>query len=239
MESKSDYIAEITGYIKKQEKLTPVGDNIVQNTCVLESLHPFPGYYGNNFPDKSHPRSIFFILGATYSFEDIARKTKIIKQRFDHDFNASEGKIIIGPYEYNCIRVKYLQSFNFLPELQREYMKENVKFHKEKNINKEAIIKINKIFQVFEKEEGIYGDAEDEYKCYLEVPEQLEWNSFTAITANIKNNLVNNMFDAAQGVFFRSKEIVDVIRIYDQEKDIEKMKKLRNMYLEEIRRTYK
>jgi len=230
---------EVTGYIMKQEKLVPVGDNIMSNTCVLESLHPFPGYFGSNFPDKSQPRSIFFILREEYTFEDIARKTKNIKQQFQHDFNASEGKILITPYEYNCIRVKYLPSFNFLPDLQKEYMDEKVKFHKEKDINKEAIIKINKVFRVYEKEEGIYKDVDDEFKCYLEIPIQPEWKTFDSITSIIKNNLVNNRFDAALGVLYRSNEIIDVIRIYDREKNPEKMKKLRNMYLEEIRKLKK
>ena len=239
MEPSSSNIIEVTGYIKKQETLVPVGDNIMPNTCVLESLHPFPGYYGSNFPDKSHPRSIFFLLREAYSFEEIARKTKQIKQRFPHDYNASEGIILISPYEYNCIRVKYLPSFNFLPELQKEYMEENIKFHKEKDINTKAIIKIDKVFRVYEKEIGIYRDADDNYKCYLEIPEQLEWKTFVSITSNIKNNLVNYMFDAALGVLYRSKTIVDVIRIYDREKDIKKMEKLREMYLEEIRKLYK
>jgi hypothetical protein len=239
MDAEAKFIIEVTGYIKKKEKLVPVGDNIVSNTCVLESLYPFPGYYGNNLPDKSQPRSIYFVLGEAYTFEDIARKTKNIKRRFEHDFNASDGKIIITPYEYNCIRIKYLRSFNFLPDLQSEYMKEKIKFHKEKEFNKEAIIKINKVFRVFEEEDGIYRDSEDAFKCYLEVPEKLDWESFASITADIKNNLINNRFDAAQGVFFRSKEVVDVIRIFDQEKDKNKMKKLRNMYLEKIRKIYK
>ena len=230
---------EVTGYIMKQEKLVPVGDNIISNTCVLESLHPFPGYYGSNFPDKSHPRSIFFILRETYTFEEIARKTRRIKQHFQHDFNASEGKIFTTPYEYSCIRVKYLPSFNFLPELQKEYKEENIKFHKEKNINKEAIIKINKVFRVYEKEEGIYKDVDDEFKCYLEIPMQPEWKMFDSITSNIKNNLVNYRFDAALGVLYRSNQLVDVIRIYDREKDPEKMKKLRNMYIEALRKINK
>ena len=235
----SDHIIEVTGYIMKKEKLVPVGDNIMSNTCVLESLYPFPGYYGSNFPDKSHPRSIFFITSEAYTFEEIARITKKIKQRFQHDFNASEGKILTTPYEYNCIRIKYLPSFNFLPELQKEYMDEKIKFHKEKNINKEATIKINKVFRVYEKEEGIYNDIDDEFKCYLKIPMQPRWETFNSITSNIKNNLINYMFDAALGVLYRSNEIIDVVRIYDREKDPDKMKKLRNMFLEEIRKLKK
>ncbi|MGM0497085.1 MAG: hypothetical protein ACQESJ_04150 [Bacteroidota bacterium] len=239
MENSFDNIVEVTGYIKKQENLVPVGDNIMPNTCVLESLRPFPGYYGSNFPDQSQPRSIFILLREAHDFEEVARKTKNVKERFPHDFNASEGKILIAPYEYHCLRVKYLSSFNFLPELQKEYMEENIKFHKEKDIKTEAIIKINKVFRVYEKEQGVYRDVEDDYKCYLEIPMQLNWETFVSITADIKNNMVNYMFDAALGVLFRSKSIVDVIRIYDHEKDVEKMKKLRDMYLEEIRKMNK
>jgi len=232
-------LIEVTGYIQKEEILTPVGDNIVANTSVLESLHPFPGYYGDNYPDKSQPRSIFILLNEPYSFEEIARKTKRIKRRFQFDFNASEGTIFISPYEYNCLRIKYLQSFTNLPELQKEYMNEHIKFYKGKDIRKKAIIRINKVFRVYESNGGIYKDADDPYKCYLEIPEKLPWEDFIRITRNIKNNLVDHMFDAALGVIYRSQELIDVIRIYDQEKDDSKMQKLKQMYLEEINRLYK
>ena len=235
----SNQFIEVTGYIQKEETLTPVGDNIVTNTSVLESLHPFPGYYGDNHPDKSQPRSIFILLNEHYSFEEIARKTKRIKQRFQYDFNASEGTIFISPYEYNCLRIKYLQSFTNLPELQKEYMSEHIKFHKAKDIRQKAIIRLNKVFRIYESNGGIYKDADDPYKCYLEIPEKLPWENFVRITHNIKNNLVDNMFDAALGVLYRSQELVDVIRIYDRDKDDLKMQKLKRMYLEEISRLYK
>lgn len=236
----NEHILEVSGYIRKQERLSNVGDNILQNTTVLESLQPFPGYHGSNLPDESHPRSIFILLSKEYGAEEMARKTKAVKSRFDEDFNASEGVIYISPYEYPCLRIKHLPSFHSLPELQMEYQKEGLKFYKEKAIeNQEAIIQINKVFQIYEKSDGIYQDAEHSSKCYIEIPEALDWEIFKKITHTIKNNLVKSNFDAAQGIFFRAGEIVDVVRVYDLERKIEKKQTLRNMYLEEIRRLHK
>jgi hypothetical protein len=232
-------LLEITGYIKKREKLSNIESKIIDNTLVLENLNPFPGYLGENFPDLSSPRSIFFVVTENYSFEDIARKTKRIKKQVRHKFNASEGTIYIHPYEYKCIRIKYLCAFKLLQELQELYRDEGVKFARYKKIDKDSIITINKVFSVEEQDEGIYWDCNTESKYYIELPENISWNNFQNITANIKNNLDQNNFDAAPGVFYRRKEVKDVVRIYDKERNLERANQLKAMYWEEIRKSYK
>ena len=57
---------------------------------------------------------------------------------------------------------------------------------------------------------------------------------FKKITLDIKNNVDNINFDAAQGVFYRKCGIVDVVRIYDQDKNVERLTTLRKLYLDEI-----
>ena len=230
---------EVTGYIKKLETLTTIESNTLENTLVLENLHPFPGYLGENFPDLSSPRSIFFVLSEDRSFEEIERKTKAIQQKVDYDFNGSEGVLYIHPYTYKCLRVKYLASFKHLKELQELYKKEGIKYARYKKIEKDAIITINKVFFVEEQDDGIYWDCNIGSKYYIELPEQISWDYFKQFTANIKNNLEKNNFDAALGVFFRRKEIADVIRVYDKERNLERANLLKNMYWEEIRRSYK
>jgi hypothetical protein len=230
---------EVTGYIQKEELLTTVEGKIIENTLVLENHPPFPGYHGENLPDEDSPRSLFFILNEKYSFEDIARKTKNVREKIKSKFNASEGTIYIHPYEYNCLRIKYLCTFKLLKEVQKQFKEEGIKYSRYKDINKEAIIKINKVFFVEEQEEGIYWDCNIDSKYYIELPEKISWDNFKQYTFNLKNNLDNINFDAALGVFYRRKEIVDVIRIYDTERTIERASKLKNMYWEEIRRSYK
>jgi len=102
-------------------------------------------------------------------------------------------------------------------------------------MDEKGIIVIHKNFYVQEMEEGIYSDLE-EVKSYLELPVNLSWETFKEFTHDIKNNLTNNNFDAAQGIFFRKKGIVDVIRVYDCQPGYERFKMIREMYLERIKK---
>lgn len=229
---------EVTGYIKKCEDLVNIDSNVAINTCVLESLLPFPGYHGKNLPDESEPRSLFFIITNNYSFEDIARLTKRVDGNFEENFNASIGTIYIQPYTYNCIRIKYLPSFKLLPKLQNIFQKEGVKFARYKKINDMGIIVVKKNFLVEEREEGIYFDMENQAKFYVELPEKLDWETFKNFTFHIKNNLIDINFDAALGVFYRLRGIVDVVRVYDRHNSLEKMRTLKAMYEEQVRRSH-
>jgi len=229
---------ETMGYIKKEANLTTVENNIVPETLVLESLNSYPGYYGKNLPEKPCPHSLFLIVDKSYSLEEIARITAKVKKEFLHDFDMSNGNIYLKRKTYACIRIKYLKSFHFIPELQTLLRDYQVKFMKKKKIDEKGIIVIHKNFYVQEMEDGIYSDLE-EVKYYLELPEKLSWETFKKFTHDIKNNLTNNNFDAAQGIFYRKKGIVDVIRVYDCQPGYERFKMIREMYLEEIRKKFK
>lgn len=197
-----DLNIEIFGYIKKEETLITVESNIIPNTFVLESLKPFPGYHGD-LPDKSQPFSLFLITTKDYSYEEIGRITKSICESISFNFNASHGYIHFKSETLFCIRLKYLRSFTFIPELQNFYKDGEIKFAKHKQINDSAIIVVNKTFNVAEIGEGIYKDLDDKSKYYFELPIQLSWEQFKKYTENIKYNFDNNNFDAAQGVFYR------------------------------------
>lgn len=237
MNNNNTYI-ETWGYIKKETRLTTVENNIIPETLVLESLHPHPGYYGENLPEKSCPRSLFLIVEQSFSHEQIARILSSVKKEFAHDFDMSYGNINFKSRSYSCIRIKYLKHFQFIPELQMLLKDHKVKYRKKKEIDEKAIIVIYKNFYVEEVEKGIYVDL-NEIKSYLELPVQIPWQTFKQFTHDIKNNLHNNNFDAAQGVFFRKKGVVDVVRLYDCKPGFERFKMIREMYLREIKKKYK
>ena len=200
----------------------------------MESSQSFPGYHGANLPDKSTPRSIFLIVSKQYTFEEVARITKKIKQNFKYDFNASVGNIYFKTTSYSCIRIKYLKSFTFLPELQNLYQNEGIKFARQKTINSPALIVINKHFYVEETDQGVYSDLEEESKFYIELPEDLSWDVFKEFTYNIKNNIDNSNFDAALGVFYRKHGIVEVVRLYINESDTDQIKVIQKYYTDLI-----
>lgn len=232
-------LIETTGYIKKEQNLTTVENNIIPGTLVLESLHPFPGYHGENLPEKSKPRSLFFVVSKDYTFEEIARITKKIKQNFQYDFNASIGHIYFKTTEYTCIRIKYLKSFTFLSELQGLYQDYGVKFAKQKMIDSKGLIVIKKHFLIDEIEEGLYNDLEEDSKFYIELPTDLPWELFKDFTLKIKNNIDNSDFVAAQGVFYRKQGIVEVVRLYICEGEMDKIKTIRKMYMDMIQKIQK
>ncbi|MFC2103817.1 hypothetical protein ACFLS4_00505 [Bacteroidota bacterium] len=232
-------LIETIGYIKKEQNLTTVENNIIPNTFVLESLHPFPGYHGANLPEKSKPGSLFLIVSKEYSFEEIARITKNIKQNFQCDFNASRGSIYFKTATYPCIRIKYLKSFTFLPELQGLYQEHGIKFAKQKIIDTKGLIVINKHFYVDEIEEGLYNDLEEDSKYYIELLKDLSWDVFKEFTLNIRNNIDNSNFATAQGVFYRKDGIKEVVRLYICEGEIDKIKTIQKLYNDLIQKKYK
>ena len=232
-------LIETMGYIKKEQNLTTLEHNVIPNTLVLESLHPYPGYHGANLPEKSMPRSLFLVVTEDYTFEEIARVTKKIKENFQYDFNASIGHIYFKTTSYPCIRIKYLKSFTFLPELQGLYKEHGIKFVKQKAINSTGLIVIKKHFYVNEIEESIYSDLEEDSKFYIELPKDLPWDIFKDFTLNIKNNLDNSNFDAAQGVFYRKEGIVEVVRLYICEGEMDKVRAIQKLYIDLIKKKYK
>ncbi|NJM14560.1 MAG: hypothetical protein HC896_03515 [Bacteroidales bacterium] len=49
------------GNLAKEETLSTIDHKIVQNTLVLESEAPFPGYHGANLPSETKPGMIFLL----------------------------------------------------------------------------------------------------------------------------------------------------------------------------------
>ena len=229
-------LIETIGYIKKEVNLSTLESYVIPNTLVLESLHPYPDYHGKNLPEKSKPRSIFLIVNKDYSYKEIARVTKKIKQEYEFDFNASQGNIYFKTTSYPCIRIKHLKSYTFLPELQSKFQDEGIKFAKQKSINSSGLIVINKHFYVDEVEEGVYRDIDEDSKFYVEIPVDLPWSEFKEQILNVKNNIDNSNFDAAQGVFYRRSGIVEVVRLYICEGEFEKVLRIHKMLTNQIKK---
>lgn len=227
---------ETTGCLKKEVRLTNLQSNTLPHSFVLESLNPFPGYYSAFEADTSGPRSLFFVLKKEYSFEDIASITKIVKQSFPHDFNASWAEIFLRDSKLPCIRIKYLKSFMFIPEIQTLFAEQGIQYRTTKPFDELVLIRVKKSFYVREALEGVYQDLDEESKFYIDLPKSITWEQFKEVTYDVKNNLRNNLFDAALGRFYRHSGIVFAVRIYDKEEDLGRIQTLRKMYWERMER---
>lgn len=229
-------IFETIGYIVKVETLTTVKSNILANTLVLESLEPFPGYHGTDLPLSFKPRILYLVTQRIHSFEEIALKSKDISAVFSHPFNGTPAEITIFKKLYHAIRIKYLDSFDLIPELQSHYQERGIRFMGMRTIESPATIKVHRYFLVEETGEGIYRDMVEPEQAYFEIPRRLDWDAFEELTMRVKNNIDNRNFDAAQGVMYRYCGPVELVRIWDKSNSTERMGNIRDTYLDYFQR---
>lgn len=225
---------ETIGTITKEELLSSVDHNIIPQTFVLESMEPFPGYHGSNIPDKSAPRFIFFVIKGHYRVQQIIRINQKIKEYFNGSYNFAYAKLNVHNDVYYCIRVKDLENFEQIPELQECYKNEGIQFMKKKKIKANVLITLNKHFTLDNIAEGIYIDNEEEGMNYLVMPKELSWKLFEKMTYSIKNNISNPNYDAALGAFYRREKMVDAVRIYTKEINVDRLTEIRDKYLKEL-----
>jgi len=228
-------IIETMGSIAKVEKVETLTSNILENTLVLDEIEPFPGYHGANLPTGYNPTTVYLATKKKLSDIKIIRLTQKIKKYFKHEFDGTASTVCVNNDYFNCIRIRNIKNYNIIPELQKCYMHEGVKFLKKKSISGDGIIEVKKQFELEELQDGIYKDLEDPLMYYLKIPEHLNWQLFLEMTISIRRNIDNFSFDSALGVLYL-KEITDVIRLFGKDMGIEELKQIRTLYLEELKK---
>jgi tetrahydromethanopterin S-methyltransferase subunit B len=232
---KGNRIIETMGTIAKVEKLETLSTNILENTLVLDQVESFPGYHGSNLPSGYYPNTVYLILKKKLSAVKTMRITQKIRKSFKHPFDGTSASVCIQNDTLPCIRIRNLQNYNIIPELQKCYLYEGVTFMKKKNISGDGIIEITKHFELEELENGIFKDLEDPLMYYVQIPSQLSWHIFVEITVSIRRRIDKLNFDAALGVVYL-KEICDVVRIFAKDMYIEDLRMVQGMYIEEIKK---
>jgi hypothetical protein len=226
---------ESLGYILKEESLQNVDHYTLKNTLVLENLEPFPGYHGVNLPLDAKPDSIFLITDKAYPVETVFRISQQMCHYLNFPFDSCPAEIFIYNTQLFGIRIKGLSNYSLISDIQGCYMDHNIHFMKKRQINDPGLIRINKIFCLEKLAEYVYKDLEDERTFYLSIPYYLNWNLFKKVTIMVKNNLDNSNFDCAVGFIYR-KMMLDFVRIYTQNIDINRLQLIRSKYLEEVSR---
>jgi hypothetical protein len=121
-------IIETMGSIAKVEKLETLDSNILVNTLALEEVEPFPGYHGANLPTGYNPTAVYLIIKKKFSSIKIIRITQEIRRHIKHDFDGTAATVCINNDVYSAIRLRNLEDIKMLPELQKNYMYEGIKF---------------------------------------------------------------------------------------------------------------
>lgn len=227
---------ETVAYIVKEEQIMTIDHNVRPNTFVVEAQEPYPGYHGLYLPNTTRqtPGDVFFILKKRFAAELIAHITRRVKRMGEIDFDAARAELYFFNDTYPAIRVRGLASYDQIEELQKWYLDHDVPFAKKERTDTKAIIKIQKMLSAEEIEPGIFQDLDDPKSRYFALPDELSWQEFAKITLKIKRNHSLGNYDAAWGGIFRRSGLVDVVRIFaDSDFDLDHLKQLQSLYLDE------
>lgn len=229
-------IFETLGYITKKETLASI-EHDTDNALVLETREPYPGYNGTNIPSQMIPLSIFLVTDKKYSGEQVIRSTMAVKKHYPDHFDATPGMVALRNAMMPCIRIKDMASYHDIQSLIIAYRKAGIDFMKDKILEPfQGLIRVRKYFSLNVLGDGFYSDVDIPSMAYFEIPGLISWEMFEEITYGLKPNVEYNNFDAALGVFFTPKGVIDNIRIFHPEININEVMYLRDKYLEEINR---
>nr|WP_321451201.1 hypothetical protein [uncultured Carboxylicivirga sp.] len=236
--SQKQLILQRYGNLLKEESLVTMNDKILPNTFVLEAPEPFPGYFGyySDIPSDSKPLYLYLVLKGLYTLEEVTRATQNIKKYFGTNFNAAAGTIYMYNKLFHIIRVRHLDTFDQIADLQHGYLDQGIEFKKKpKNISGKAIIRLKKFFMLEEVEDGVYFDLDEKDHGYFTIPYKLPWKHFEDITKKAKHNWDRSVFDSALGHIHENFGIRDIIRIYNPNIDINYLMDTRKVYLDRIK----
>jgi hypothetical protein len=228
-------VIETIGSITKMEYLCALNEGVKENTLVLNNVTPFPGLREKTEDGNKRLGSFFIILRYRYAPEKINRiNDKLFKEKRLTRF-PSYGEIITHDSILPCIRLKLVEQKE-ITSIQKFLIGNDLQLLPFRAFDALSRIKIFKSFKLVEIADGLYRDLSEGEKFYIHINEALNWKRFDYIIKKIKFNLENKEFDAAIGVIYRFCGPQNVVRIYDNDKSLERAIILKKWVLSEIKK---
>ena len=232
---KSMNIRELIGKITIQENISPIERNKIKNTLVMHVPNPLASYY-SRFTEVNRPNSIVFITKNPVSFEKILRATKNINAKKNLKISGAKCEVKIGKRKYSGIRVKGIDRYTNIENIQNEYKKEGFEYAKSIRLSKgtDVIVRINKFFELLEIEKGFYQSPNNKDRYYIEISKDMNWDQFRDLTFDIKNNVSVTNYDIAKGIFYENEGITDVLRVVKPNITVDMVKEIQQKYLDRL-----
>ncbi len=226
---------EIIGKITIQEDVSPIDRNKIPNTFVIHIPDPLAEYY-NSFSEKNVPNSIVFVTKEPASFERILRATKKINQEHGLNIDGAKCEVKIGSRKFSGIRVKDIEKYSDIEDVQRLYKAHGFNFARAERISEktDALIRINKFFELIDIGDGIYQSPHNENRYYIVINKYLTWEEFRDMTFDIKNNVSVTNYDIAKGIFYENEGITDMLRVMKQKMSLDMVKEIQKKYYEKL-----
>ncbi len=229
----ANIVYEKFGGLLKEEPLSCLDDSILlPNTCVLEAIAPFLGYY-NEVPGSSRPLYLYLILEGTCTFEKVLRATLNIKKRFEYPFDAVAGTVTLFGLQNPAIRIRNLAEFAHIGLLQKAYLDEGIVFKRKiRKVNNEtALINLAKFFYLEPIGELAFMDKSQPHHGYFIIPRYIAWDEFKELTKEVKFDTSLLLFDSVTAFFYDNQSITELIRVYRENLTNDMLMAIRDRYL--------
>ena len=233
---------ESLGFVIKKEKIANLETDHNFSELILEDVDPYPGFYDHyHVPmneDEQKPRSLFAVIKNNNldQMDDFIRTTVNIRKDTGLEFDAIMGLLELQNQTVGCIRIN-MEEYEPLPEIIRHYSNHGIEFLANRSIKPYiSIISLRKYFIMDEISDRIYKDTEMPNSFYIKVDKYLNWEQFEKISIMIRNNWQHKIYDAAQAGVYCREGVVELIRIYDRDTNMENLKYLKEKYDIEISR---
>tara|TARA_R110001583_G_scaffold25760_11_gene93162 strand:+ start:20567 stop:21277 length:711 start_codon:yes stop_codon:yes gene_type:complete len=227
------------GSLIKEEAFELIEGAVLTNTFVLESKNPFPGFYEyyDNLQKDVTPHYIYLVTDKEYDLEKFTRTTQQIMADTNKKYHAAMGTITIFNTVYNVIRVRHIEQYADIKELQAYYVSLGINFKdKPSKFNHDTgITRLNKFFSLEKIEDNFYFDSVEANHGYFKIPKNLSWGEFEQLTKQVKYNMDMLQFDASIGFIYDHFKAIDIIRIYAENLTIDMLKQIRSKYIERIK----
>jgi len=225
---------ELIGKIIIEENIDTVNQNNLPKTFVINVPDPYKNYY-DRFTEVVKPTSIIFVTKTPNSFEKILRVTNKINKKYDLNLHGAKCEVKINSRNLNGIRVKGIENYMDISQIQQYYKDEGYEFAKdEKFKDVDALIRINRFFHIEELEKGIYHSKDEDNVYYVEVPKYMTWEDFRKYTFEIKNNVADRNYDIAKGIFYINDGVIEILRIVKPKASLELLKTIQKKYIEKL-----
>ena len=145
-------------------------------------------------------------------------------------------EITIGRNKYSGIRLTGIDRYTNIDHIQGAFKESGFEFHKNVRLSKgtDAMIRINKFFDMLEVEDKIYQSPNNKDRYYFEIPRYVNWSDFREMTFDIKNNVSVTNYDIAKGIIYEKDGITDILRIIKPNITVDMVRQIRDKYLDRL-----
>jgi len=163
------------------------------------------------------------------------RVTKKINDTYNLELAGAKCEVTIKSRKLNGVRVRGINRFTDVAQVQQYYQDEGFEFVKSESFsNTEAIIRINRFFEIEELDKGIYKSIIEDDVFYVELPKFIGWEEFKRVTAEVKNNMTDSSFDIAKGILYMNEGITEIVRVVKPKATVDLLKTIQQKYIDRL-----